>query len=172
MDQSPPEELPPAAIDFWNLIVPQLVEVGRVNDLDRPALAQMCLAWSYCKEAEREITRTGRYQTIKAKTGSKYTQTSPAVNDQKTQDVNLQRWFKLFGLVPAGRGRILPVPVTTPDSGGPKAPSLDDFEREFRPSEPPGPLISSSLHRQRQPKKRAAKKKPAAKPPKGRKPRG
>lgn len=168
MDQNPPDDLPPLAVDFWILIVPQLVEVGRVNDLDRPALGQMCLAWSYCKEAEREIARTGRYQTIKAKTGSKYTQTSPAVNDQKTQDVNLQRWFKLFGLVPAGRGRIVPVPVTTPDSG-PKNPSLDDFEKEFEPGEPPGPLIPEET---RKPRKRAAKKKPAAKSPKGRKPRG
>lgn len=56
----PPSYLPPMAKRFWGDFVSRLVEVGCVDQVDRPALEGLATLYARARQAGEEIRRNGR----------------------------------------------------------------------------------------------------------------
>lgn len=90
----------------WRRIVPELLTLGLLSQIDRAALAAYCEAYAEWWEADRTIREEGRYQTFITKTGSEYRQVHPAVGVKNNAIDRMRRFASEFGMTPAARTRV------------------------------------------------------------------
>jgi P27 family predicted phage terminase small subunit len=98
----PPPELNGKALDEWNRVAPQLVQLGILTDLDRPGLAAYCASWAQWLEAQEELKKGVIFKA--PKTG--YPMVSPWVFIASAAAKQMHRFLTEFGLSPASRTRI------------------------------------------------------------------
>lgn len=98
-----PAGLSPAVQRLWRRVVPCLIEAGLVNQLDELALVDMFATAVRLAEARAIIEKDGLiiegYRRSKVK--------HPAAQLEREYRNALMSWARLFGLVPAARGRIV-----------------------------------------------------------------
>ncbi len=117
VEQKPPEmppDLPELAQKEWASIVPKLMQLHVLSDVDGKALAAYCFAYARWHEAEKEIGRLGiivdepimggtaEYREI---VGYKYKR-NPAVTISHDALKLMKSYLIEFGLTPAARTRL------------------------------------------------------------------
>ena len=102
------KEAPPApdyldgdkAIELWEALAPQLVELSVLAELDLPALAVLCNEWQAYIELGK-VAADPKKRIVRAKSG--YPVEHPAVRLRQTAVKNLASLWRQFGLTPLTR---------------------------------------------------------------------
>lgn len=95
-------ELPPAASELWDQVVPILGQVGVLASVDRAALTAMCLQWERAVAARRVLEQEGYFAL--GSTGQLVEH--PAVGIERAAHDRLLRFAAEFGITPVARARI------------------------------------------------------------------
>lgn len=98
----PPEELTPAALKHWDLVVEQLKAAGIMTNLDNQALGIYCEAYTRWAEANAKIAEHG--MVIKAPSG--YPVQSPYLSISNRAFEQMRAMLSEFGMTPSSRSRI------------------------------------------------------------------
>jgi len=97
-----PDWLNAAAAEEWDRIVPQLLALGLLTDLDRAVLVKYCQAWAAVVELEREIEENGWW----VPTGEGGRRRNPAAASLREAWERLQSAASEFGMTPVSRSRL------------------------------------------------------------------
>ena len=98
----PPADLPPAALEVWRLVVPELVTVGLVDRVDVPALVVMCTAYARMVEAGELVAAHGL--VVESTRGTAIV--NPAAKVERDASLLFLRYAEQFGLTPSARARL------------------------------------------------------------------
>jgi P27 family predicted phage terminase small subunit len=107
-----PSGLPPAAVQEWDRIVPQLVASRVITRVDRAALTAYVLAWQRLLDAEAEIQAHGILVPVlvEDETGQYVSsgnyKKNPAVTVQNEAKRNVRAFAVEFGMSPASRTKV------------------------------------------------------------------
>ena len=97
----PPEELGPKGRQEWRRVGRQLLTLGIVSELDRPALALYCKAWERWSEAEAQLKEFG-IMLIR----NEFPVQSPYLKIATEAMVQMRALLIEFGMTPASRSRV------------------------------------------------------------------
>lgn len=106
----PPAWLPHAAAEHYRRLAPPLAKAGLLTEVDRDALADLCVCLVRLEEAERAITERGILLD-----GPNGPVKNPACTAAKDYRAHLQAWAKRFGIDPYSRGALDVEPKNDPD---------------------------------------------------------
>jgi P27 family predicted phage terminase small subunit len=98
----PPEDLDPAAKEFWTFAVEKLTSIGVLDRVDQPALEMLATAYARVGHARDAITKYGHF----TRGSSGQIKEHPAV---KLERESVQTFLKLaeqFALTPVARTRL------------------------------------------------------------------
>lgn len=98
----PPEFLTEAALEEWNRLIPELVELGLVSQLSRATIAAYCQAYGRWKEAEAHLA-VEPYVLIGEKGGSYQNPWLAIANKAMEQ---MQKIAAEFGMTPSSQSRV------------------------------------------------------------------
>lgn len=98
-----PPDLPAAASELWDAIVPALTGVGVAQMPDTPALVALCVQWARAEEARELIDREG----VVAIGSTGQMTTHPALKVERNAHLVFLKFAQEFGLTPAARARIV-----------------------------------------------------------------
>ncbi|PAP79628.1 hypothetical protein B1759_15015 [Rubrivirga sp. SAORIC476] len=87
----------------WRRIVPELVRLGLLAEVDRAALAAYCQAYATWWRMERDIDENGDVQ-LNARSGLESARPQVAMRDKALD--TMRRFLVEFGLTPAARTRV------------------------------------------------------------------
>lgn len=87
----------------WRRIVPELVRLGLVAEVDRAALAAYCQAYATWWRMERDIDEHGDVQ-ISARSGLESARPQVAMRDKALE--TMRKFLVEFGLTPSSRTRV------------------------------------------------------------------
>lgn len=96
-----PSDLPPAGRKFWRAVIPRLLDLDLVSDLDRPALRDMAICYARLEEAEADVARRGLLIE-----GDRGPVKNPACQLAREYRRAFQAWAARFGLTTQDRKRI------------------------------------------------------------------
>jgi P27 family predicted phage terminase small subunit len=99
----PPDELTRHATALWGRLVPRLVELEMVEDIDATALAVLCECYATWNEARQALADEG--PTYEAPE-SKLRKRNPAAAVASQAGKDLLALLTQFGLTPAARARL------------------------------------------------------------------
>lgn len=110
-DPEMPADLPKAAQEEWNRIIPELRALGVLSKIDRAALAAYCHAYARWFEAEREITKRGIVidEFGCSDEGEQFflrSKKNPAVTISESAMKLMKSFLVEFGMTPASRSRL------------------------------------------------------------------
>jgi P27 family predicted phage terminase small subunit len=99
--------------DHWRRLAPLLV--GTIRESDLPALELFCADMARL-DALREVleTKGETYESMTA-AGALIIRPRPEVPLEKALASRVREWFAAFGLTPASKGRVMPVPMPNYD---------------------------------------------------------
>ena len=86
----------------WKRVVPELLRLGMLADIDRAALEAYCETYAQHREAMQDLRLRGRILTDDH--GREYA--SPSLNAVKSLGSAMRAYFSQFGLTPAARARL------------------------------------------------------------------
>jgi P27 family predicted phage terminase small subunit len=98
----PPADLPRAALELWNDVVPILGAAGVLNRVDRAALTALCIQWHRAEQARKALKAEGIFTT--GSTGQIVEH--PALGIERTAHQLFVRFAEQFGITPVARARI------------------------------------------------------------------
>jgi P27 family predicted phage terminase small subunit len=98
----PPEHLTAAAQDFWRDIVVQLVKVGMIDRVDRPALELICTTWDEYTKADRVVREQGFFAAGPTGTIKEH----PALKMRRLARAEFFKYAEQYGLTPMARTRL------------------------------------------------------------------
>jgi P27 family predicted phage terminase small subunit len=117
-DDGPPEPLKPPdwvvgrALDMWNEIAPQLVEMRVLTELDRMALGRYCMAFAEWRHAEDLMAEHGKFYAVFNPDGSlKIVRKSPQVEMAFRASREMSQLEAEFGLTPSARAALKVEPI-------------------------------------------------------------
>lgn len=102
----------------WKRIVPELLALGLISELDRAALAGYCQSWHRLHEAERALEHAG---ALTYTTASGQVKPRPEVGIASLALSQIRAFAQEFGMSPAARTRVSARPAA-------KANPFDDLE--------------------------------------------
>ncbi len=117
-----PAFLDSAAKAEWRRLIPHLVKLKLMSDLDRGLLAAYCAAWSRWRKAELAIQKFGEVLA----TPSGYMQKNPHVTIANESIRTLEKLAGHFGLSPSTRTRVSATPEEQEDD------PFDEWEQRRR----------------------------------------
>ena len=97
-----PAELPPAASELWDAIVPALVASGVAEMPDTPALVALCVQWARAEEARDAIERDG----VMGMGSMGQLSVHPAIGLERAAHLAFLKFAEHYGLTAAARARI------------------------------------------------------------------
>lgn len=97
----PPEDMPESGKQAWREIVPQLVQVGLVDRVDRLALEAMCTQWARFKQAGRVVNAQGHL--VRGVSGLRE---HPSLKTERDAASAFFRIAEHYGLTPIARTRL------------------------------------------------------------------
>ena len=98
-----PSWMPAHGMKLWRKLVPKLIQLNIVTELDRPSLEAMCLAYHLMRQAGEEIACDGL--TVKAERGDTVKK-HPSFSVFKTNSDIYRKFAEMFGLSPMSRQRL------------------------------------------------------------------
>lgn len=101
-----PRWLPREAAKFWDLVVPQLLALGVLAEIDWSVLAQFCEARAEVNRWRRVLDKEGWVLTTRTKGGGMYKYLNPHVSLINKAREQLRSAEARLGLSPADRTRI------------------------------------------------------------------
>jgi P27 family predicted phage terminase small subunit len=106
-----PKWLSKAAKAEWRRIVPELLSLGLVTELDRAALAAYCVAVAELEWATAELEKAGRIVTVavynrNGEVSGHVQKPHPAVRLQRDAFARVKAFLAEFGLTPSSRSRL------------------------------------------------------------------
>ncbi len=107
----PPKELNGVALEQWEVIVEQLQESKIISNIDVPALAMYCVAYSRWVYANQQIMESGC--VVKNKEG--IIMQSPFFHVANKSFAQMKSLLVEFGMTPSSRTRIAEVKIETAD---------------------------------------------------------
>ena len=100
--RDPPAHLTAAAQEFWGEIVVQLVKVGMIDRVDRPALELICTTWDEYSKADRVVREQGFF----AAGPSGQIKEHPALKMRRLARAEFFKYAEQYGLTPMARTRL------------------------------------------------------------------
>lgn len=116
LPRAPDHLLPDAAVE-WRRIGRELKKLGLVSSIDRAALALYCQAWARWVMAETKLKELGEDGMIDV-TPSGFAQMSTWLQISNRAATQLQRALIEFGMSPAARNGVTPLPKKEKEDGG------------------------------------------------------
>jgi P27 family predicted phage terminase small subunit len=106
-----PTWIPELAKEAWRTLVPKLMRLGLLSEIDHAALTAVCVAFARWREAEAEITRLGQVisQPVLNKKGELVgyrTKANPAVAIANEANRIMRSYLVEFGATPASLGKV------------------------------------------------------------------
>jgi P27 family predicted phage terminase small subunit len=99
----------PDAKECWTTLVPKLVKLRVLSDIDAIALEGMCQAYARAKMADKAIKKGG----LLVKTSWGTLVQNPAVSISRSSWSEVRRFAEQFGLTPSSRSRVQELPEET-----------------------------------------------------------
>jgi P27 family predicted phage terminase small subunit len=99
----PPDDLTPHAAALWRRLVPRLIELEMVKDIDAVAMTLLCETFAVWKEARQELADAG---TTYEAPDSKLVKRNPAAAIASQASKDLLALLTQFGLTEAARRRL------------------------------------------------------------------
>lgn len=96
-----PSDLPPLGRKFWRAVVPKLIDVGLVTEVDRVALRDMAICYARLETAEADIAARGLLVE-----GDRGMVKNPSCQLAREYRRSLLAWATRFGLTPGDRDRM------------------------------------------------------------------
>lgn len=103
----PPIYLPTEAKKEWKRIVPQLMSLGLLTDLDVSGLAAYCNAFSTWVDAVRQLK--GAAMIVPGARGGLIS--NPLLKVASDAQSEMKKWLCEFGMTPSARSRVAAVPA-------------------------------------------------------------
>ena len=98
----PPDHLSPVAKEEWQTMGPQLLQLGLITWIDKPAFAAYCTCWARWAEAEKALQATG--PVIRSPGGTPMLNPYYCVANQALSQ--MRSYLTEFGMTPSSRSRI------------------------------------------------------------------
>lgn len=97
-----PDDLPPAASELWDELVPILDNANVLNRVDAAALQALCIQWERAEQARRAIKTEGLFTLGSAGQLAEH----PALQVERQAHQLMLRFAEQFGITPVARARI------------------------------------------------------------------
>ena len=110
---APPKHLGKEGRAEWRRVGKDLVALGLLTSIDRPALAAYCQAWQRWVGAEEQIEQEGTTQT----SPNGYLMQSAYVGIANRAMDQMRKFLIEFGMTPAARSRITVTPPSNDSTG-------------------------------------------------------
>lgn len=98
----PPEDMPPAAREAWDKIVPTLQEIGILDGVDQMALEMMCVQWARGVDARKVVNAQGHVAT--GSTGQLVEH--PSLATERAAAASFLKFAEHYALTPVARVRL------------------------------------------------------------------
>jgi P27 family predicted phage terminase small subunit len=108
-----PRHLAGRAREHWRRLAPLLLGTVRLSDL--PALEYFCTDLATLDGLRETLEQHGMTYESATAAGAKMIRPRPEVPLEKALASLVREWFAAFGLTPASKGRVMPVPLPTND---------------------------------------------------------
>lgn len=108
----PPPHFTGEALAEWQRVTTELLALGVIARIDRPALAAFCSAWARFVEADRQVRELG--PIVKSPSGFPIQNPHLAVLNKATEQIT--KLCAEFGFTPSSRSRIHPATAQAPDA--------------------------------------------------------
>jgi len=99
---TPPERLPEIAKSLWRKLAPQLIERGRLTEIDVTAFEALTMSYALWRTAANAVIEKGMVITV-LRTGT--VKVSPAMSAMTSASRTLDGWCNHFMLSPMSRSR-------------------------------------------------------------------
>jgi P27 family predicted phage terminase small subunit len=133
-----PSFVPPMAKRIWKSVVPKLLELGVVAQVDEHAIAAYCIAFDRYRRANLHIKREGEFVTVGK---NNYEQQNKWFQIEKRALMEMKSFWSSFGLTPSDRMALnidAPDPRTPPGKAKPTKPDPHQTILDKLESTPPG----------------------------------
>jgi P27 family predicted phage terminase small subunit len=105
-----PQHLSPSARYQWGIIVPELLKLGLLTNIDRAELAMYCQAWGDWADARKELNKLTKMSPNRMAFLYKTTNGNLVVNPlmfvANKAEERMQKYLIEFGMTPSSRTRI------------------------------------------------------------------
>lgn len=101
-----PDHLSPEGKSAWTRIGKMLLRIGVMTESDAPAFERLCELYSSIVEAEMDIRKNGRYQTVLMQTGEPLERARPVTKELADMDRRFLALLVQYGMTPAARTKI------------------------------------------------------------------
>ena len=118
---APPEWLGPVARAHWDSVLPELMRLDLVKEIDGGALASLCECWELLVTSAEAVHREGLTVINTGSNGSEQHATNPSVGVLLKAQAAYRSWCGEFGLTPSAETKVVKAEVPDGEADSPFA---------------------------------------------------